>query len=178
MNRLVYFVPLVLLLVIGGFAWFGLGKDPAKLPSMLIDRQVPEFDLAQIEGYDTPGFASADLKGQVTLVNIFGSWCIACIQEHPFLMRLKTDNVIPIYGIDWRDKPDDAKRWLGRHGDPYHRIGFDGDSKVAISFGVTGAPESFIVDKQGVVRFKYIGPLEPTVWNETLLPIIEELRAQ
>jgi len=177
-SRLVYMLPLGIFLILAVYFAIGLTKDPSKLPSTLINKEVPAFDLPAIEGHDK-GFSSKDLLGQVTLVNIFGSWCVACLAEHPFLMRLKQEKTIPIYGIDWREKTDGAAfRWLSRHGDPYTLVGDDRDSRVSIDFGVTGAPESFIVDKKGVVRYKHIGPIYPETWNETLLPIVEELRKQ
>lgn len=180
MNKLIYILPLVVLMAVGiaSIVQLQSGKSASHLPSVLIDRPVPEFTLAPIQGR-TAGFSSEDLKGQVTLINLFGSWCIACLTEHPFLMRIKEQNLIPIYGLDWREKdPAAGPRWLEKWGDPYTRIGDDPDSKGAIAFGVTGAPESFIIDKQGIIRYKRIGPITPKVWEQTLWPIIEELKAQ
>ena len=177
-NRLIYLLPLGIFLVLAVYFAVGLTKDPRKLPSTLIDREVPAFDLPPIQGFDR-GFSSNDLLGQVTLVNIFGSWCVACLAEHPFLMKLKAEKTIPIYGIDWREKSDGAAtKWLARHGNPYTLVGDDRDSRVSIDFGVTGAPETFIVDKKGVVRYKHIGPIYPETWDEILFPIVEELRKQ
>ncbi|MCW8969913.1 MAG: DsbE family thiol:disulfide interchange protein [Rhodospirillales bacterium] len=178
MKRFVYFLPLLVFVVLGAYFAVGLQKDPRELPSMLIDRKVPEFSMPALEGFER-GFASTDLKGRVSLVNIFGSWCVACLQEHPFLMELKQQNAIPIYGIDWREKERSAgPAWLRRHGNPYTLVGDDPDSRVSIDFGVTGAPETFIVDKEGVVRYKHVGPVTARVWQETLLPIVEELRSR
>ena len=175
-GRLVYLLPLLVFAVLGVYFWLGLGMNPRIVPSVLIDQPVPAFDLAPIEGRDT-GFKHEDLLGKVSLVNIFGSWCVACRIEHPFLMKLKRDDVVPIFGIDWRERsPDAGPKWLARHGDPYTLIGNDPESRAAIAFGVTGAPESFIVDKLGVIRYKQIGPISPEAWDETLMPIIEELR--
>jgi len=177
-KRLVYLLPLGIFLILAVYFAVGLTKDPRKLPSTLINREVPAFDLPAIQGFDK-GFSSKDLLGQVTLVNIFGSWCVACLAEHPFLMELKKNNVIPIYGIDWREKTDGAAtQWLARHGNPYTLVGDDRDSRVSIDFGVTGAPESFIVDKKGVVRYKHIGPIYPETWKDILFPIVEELRKE
>lgn len=177
-KRLVYLLPLGVFLILAVYFAVGLTKDPRKLPSTLINREVPAFDLPPIQGFDR-GFSSKDLLGQVTLVNIFGSWCVACLAEHPFLMKLKAEKIIPIYGIDWREKTDGAAtQWLERHGNPYTLVGDDRDSRVSIDFGVTGAPESFIVDKKGVVRYKHIGPIYPETWTDTLLPIVEELRKE
>jgi cytochrome c biogenesis protein CcmG/thiol:disulfide interchange protein DsbE len=178
MKRLLYTVPLAVFVLLGVYFYVGLHNDPRTLPSTLINKPVPTFDLPPIKGHEQ-GFATADLKGKVSLVNIFGSWCVACKQEHPFLMELKRNDAIPIYGIDWREKnAEDGPAWLARHGNPYTRVGDDPHSRVAIDFGVTGAPETFIVDKEGVIRYKFIGPLGPQAWNDTVLPIVERLRAQ
>ena len=178
MRRLVYLVPLAVVLVLAGYFWVGLGKDPHKIPSVLIDQPVPPFALKPIKGREH-GLASDDLPGQVSMVNIFGSWCVACRIEHPFLMKLKADGVIPIHGIDWREKdPDAGPACLPKYGDPYTLIGDDPNSKAAIAFGVTGAPETFIVDARGVIRYKQIGPITPEIWEKTLWPIVQTLRAE
>jgi cytochrome c biogenesis protein CcmG, thiol:disulfide interchange protein DsbE len=178
MRRIVYLVPLAVFLVLAGYFWIGLGKDPQIIPSVLIDQPVPAFALEPIKGRDL-GFSSDDLAGQVSLVNIFGSWCVACRIEHPFLTKLKADGVVPIYGIDWREKdPDAGPAWLAKFGDPYTLVGDDPDSKAAIAFGVTGAPETFIVDARGVIRYKQIGPITPEIWEKQLWPIVQKLRAE
>lgn len=177
MRRLLYLLPLVGFLALAAMFKWGLGQDPRNLPSMLIDRPVPDMALAPLPGRgEATGLATADLKGRVSLVNIFGSWCIACVQEHPTLVQLKKAGIVPIHGIDWRDDPAEGAKWLRKHGDPYDRVGADpAPGRTAIDFGVTGAPESFIVDKQGVIRYKHIGPITPENWQNTLLPIIREL---
>lgn len=178
MRRIVYLVPLAVFLVLAGYFWVGLGKDPQIVPSVLIDQPVPAFALKPIKGREL-GFSSDDLPGQVSLVNIFGSWCVACRIEHPFLTKLKADGVVPIYGIDWREKDADAgPAWLAKFGDPYTVVGDDPDSKAAIAFGVTGAPETFIVDARGVIRYKQIGPITPQIWERDLWPIVQKLRAE
>ena len=178
MKRLVYMLPLAVFAVLAVYFAIGLTKDPRILPSVLIDQPVPTFDLPPIEGRDR-GLASKDLVGEVSLVNIFGSWCIACRVEHPFLMKIKAENRVPLHGIDWREEnPGDGPAWLAKFGDPYTFIGDDPDSRAAIAFGVTGAPETFVVDKRGVIRYKHIGPMSERLWQETLLPIIAELRKQ
>lgn len=180
MKRLIYIVPLIVLLGVVGASIVQMksGRPANELPSVLIDRPLPDFDLPPIKGRDV-GFAKKDLMGQVTLVNLFGSWCIACLTEHPLLMRIKEQNLVPIFGLDWREKdPDAGPRWLAKWGDPYTRIGNDPDSRGAISLGVTGAPESFIIDKKGIIRYKQIGPITSDIWDETLWPIILNLRQQ
>jgi cytochrome c biogenesis protein CcmG/thiol:disulfide interchange protein DsbE len=176
-KRLLYFLPVAVFVLLAAFFLKGLGMDPREIKSVLINHPVPDMNLAPLpgRGADT-GLASADLKGRVTVVNIFGSWCITCIQEHPYLMQLKTQGIVPIHGIDWRDEPTAGAAWLKKNGDPYARVGIDpAPGRTAVDFGVTGAPESFIVDKQGVIRYKHIGAITPQVWEKTLLPIIREL---
>lgn len=178
MGRLVALLPLAVLVFLSVYFAFGLSRDPQQLPSALINQPVPTFDLPAIENR-SKGFKNDDLKGKVTLINIFGSWCVSCRVEHPFLMALKEENVIPIYGIDWREENrKDGPAWLKKFGDPYTLIGDDPKSKGAIAFGVTGAPESFILDKLGIIRYKHVGPISAQNWEDTLWPIIKELQAQ
>ncbi|MBT4933285.1 MAG: DsbE family thiol:disulfide interchange protein [Rhodospirillaceae bacterium] len=176
MNRMIYLLPLAIFLVIAGYFAKGLTLNPRDMPSMLIDQEVPPFDLKPIKG-SMRGFSSEDLKGQVTLVNIFGSWCVACLAEHPMLMKIHEQKLVPIYGIDWREKdPEAGPKWLARRGDPYTLIGDDPESKAAIAFGVTGAPETFFIDRRGFIRYKHVGPITPENWESTLWPIVQELR--
>ncbi len=179
MNRRVWvLLPLLVFAAIAIFFAVGLTKDPRRLDSILINQPIPDFDLPPIKGR-AQGLASADLKGQVSLVNIFGSWCVACQVEHPFLMKIKETKLAPLHGIDWREEsPDAGPNWLKRHGDPYTLIGDDPRSKAAIAFGVTGAPETFVVDAGGVIRYKHIGPITPEVWDQTLWPLIQKLRQE
>ncbi|MGE5546603.1 MAG: DsbE family thiol:disulfide interchange protein [Solirubrobacterales bacterium] len=177
MRRLAYALPILVLAVLAFFFLRGLGMNPRDLPSVLIDKPVPEMALAPLPGRgpDT-GLATADLKGKVTLVNIFGSWCIACVQEHPTLLWIKQNKGVAIHGIDWRDDPAEGAKWLKKNGDPYDRVGADpAPGRTAVDFGVTGAPETFVVDKAGVIRYKHIGPITPSVWENVLSPIIREL---
>lgn len=176
MKRLIFLVPLVGFVVIAGYLAVGLTKDPHTIPSVLINQEVPPFDLPPIKG-QKEGFARDHLMGKVSLVNVFGSWCVACRAEHPFLMEIKKKNLVPVNGIDWREDDDEAgPAWLARFGDPYTRVGNDPHSEAAIAFGVTGAPETFVVDKKGVIRYKVIGPMTPQLWDSTIQPLIEELR--
>ncbi len=182
-RRLVFLLPVAVFAVIAIYFAIGLTKDPRELESVLINTPVADFKLAAIKGRANPdrewGLESADLEGEVTLLNVFGSWCISCKIEHPFLMKLKQGRDVPVHGIDWREEnPDDGPNWLKRYGDPYALIGDDPVSKAAIAFGVTGAPETFIVDKQGVIRYKHTGPMDPDVWNDTIYPLVLELRKQ
>lgn len=180
-KRFLFLLPLAVFGVLAAYFAVGLTKDPSRIPSVLIDQPVPEFRLEPIEGRPNPGrewgLTSDDLKGRVSLVNIWGSWCVACRVEHPFLMRLQAMDVVPLHGIDWREKdPKAGPDWLAKWGDPYDLIGADPDSKAAIAFGVTGAPETFVVDADGVIRYKHIGPMNEEVWDTTIRPIIAQLR--
>jgi cytochrome c biogenesis protein CcmG/thiol:disulfide interchange protein DsbE len=177
MRRLLYLLPVLLFGVLALFFMKGLTMNPRDIPSVLINRPVPEMNLAPLPGRgEDTGLATKDLMGRVSLVNVYGSWCIACVQEHPYLMRIKSMNIVPIHGIDWRDDPVEGANWLKKHGDPYTRVGVDpAPGRTAIDFGVTGAPETFIVDKAGVIRYKHVGPVTPEIWEKTLLPIIQEL---
>jgi cytochrome c biogenesis protein CcmG/thiol:disulfide interchange protein DsbE len=177
-KRFAYIVPLAVLVVLAGYFLLGLQRDPGDLSSVLIDQKVPPFDLPPIDGRDQ-GFGRSDLDGQVALVNVFGSWCVACLTEHPLLMRLKETSAVAVYGIDWREPDREAgPAWLKRHGNPYTLIGDDPLSEGAIAFGVYGAPESFVVDAEGIIRYKHTGPITPKDWNEILEPLIERLRAE
>jgi len=175
MKRMMYLLPLAIFLVIAGYFAKGLTLNPRDMPSMLNDQQAPAFDLKPISG-STRGFSSADLMGQVSLVNIFGSWCVACLAEHQMLMKIQAQGLVPIYGIDWREKdPEAGPKWLARRGNPYTLIGDDPHSKAAIAFGVTGAPETFLIDKRGFIRYKHVGPITQENWDDILWPLVQEL---
>lgn len=175
MKRLVYLLPLGLFLAALVYFAVGLTMDPRKLPSALIDRPVPEFELPPIEGADM-GLSTENLRGQVTLLNVFGSWCPGCLAEHPVLMMIGDSGAVPLYGLNWKDKPGAGAQWLKRHGDPYAGVGDDAAGRVAIDLGVTGAPETYVIDKEGRIRYKHIGPVTGQVWRETLRPLIEKLQ--
>jgi cytochrome c biogenesis protein CcmG/thiol:disulfide interchange protein DsbE len=176
MRRVITLLPVAVFAVLALFFLKGLTLNPRDIPSVLIDRPVPEMSLPPLPGRgDSSGLATANLKGQVSLVNIYGSWCISCVQEHPVLMQLKQRGVT-IHGIDWRDDPKLGAEWLKKHGDPYQRGGADpAPGRAAVDFGVTGAPETFIVDKAGVIRYKHVGPITPENWEKVLLPIVKGL---
>ncbi len=177
MNRLLLIVPVLLFAVISAFFAYGLTRDPSAIPSQLINRPLPVFAMPAIEGFDE-GLASTELYGEVTLLNVFASWCVSCHIEHPLLMKLSQNNVIKIYGLNWKEKPGDGKAWLDRLGNPYVKIGDDQAGRVAIDLGVTGAPETFVIDREGRVRFRLAGPITEEYWNDVLAPMIEDLRKQ
>lgn len=171
MNRFVLplgaFALLVLVLAIG------LRNAPEKgvIVSPLIGKAAPEFALPNL--LDPTGkVTSADYKGSWHLLNVWGTWCVACAQEHPVLLQIQQENRIPIVGLDWRDDEAAALAWLSQHGNPYARIAVDKEGRVAITYGVYGAPESFLIDPAGTIVYKHIGPITPRVWREKLLPLI------
>ncbi len=173
--RLKFLIPLAAFALIAAAFGAALFTFSDRLPSALIDRPVPEFTLPAIEGREL-GLSSADLKGGVALVNVFASWCASCTVEQPVLMRIKKKGGVPVFGLNWKDRPGDGARWLARYGDPYARIGDDALGRVAVDFGVTGAPETFVIDSRGRVRHKHVGPITEDDWRRVLLPIVEELQ--
>ncbi len=177
MRRLAFAVPVVVFVAIAAmFAIsFALDLDPSKLPSALTDQPAPQFALPPIEGRpNSLGLSTADLQGVPSVVNVFASWCVPCLAEHPIITRM-TEDGIAVYGINHRDEPTDANRWLDRHGDPYDRIGADFDARASLEWGVTGVPETFILDAQGHIRHKIIGPMSPDIYERQVLPVIREL---
>lgn len=169
-----YVAPLLVFVALAAIFWIGLGRDPRILPSALLDKPVPQFDLPPL--HDTnPGLASDNLKGGVALVNVFASWCLPCRAEHPFLERLVREEGLTIHGINYKDKPAAAKAWLAELGNPYGRIGVDADGRASIDWGVYGVPETFIVDAEGVIRYKHVGPLMGADIKEKILPVIEAI---
>jgi cytochrome c biogenesis protein CcmG/thiol:disulfide interchange protein DsbE len=176
-RRLRYLLPIavfVALIIVFGWA---LNRDPRTIPSALIDKPVPQFSLPAVKGR-TLGLSSGDLQGEVSLVNVFASWCVACREEHPLLMQMKTAGDTPVHGLNYKDSQDDAARWLDRFGDPYTRTGADSSGRVAIDWGVYGVPETFVVSKDGRIAHKHIGPLTPQALEETIFPLIRRLREQ
>lgn len=176
MPRIVLILPLILFLVLGSYFAIGLREDPRQLESQLIDAPLPAFDLPAIAGHER-GLASADLQGHVSLLNVFGSWCPPCEIEHPMLMQISRSGRVPIYGVDWRDPPGEGAAWLARNGNPYARVGDDPEGRLAIDLGITGAPETFLIGRDGRVKYRHVGVITPEAWREILLPMIEELEA-
>ena len=174
-QRAVLLLPLLIFFALAALLAVGLTLDPRMVPSPLIGKPVPRFDLPPVRGRP-PGLSSADLRGHVSLVNVFASWCTACREEHPLLMGLAKEHVVPIYGLNYKDRPADAARWLEDMGDPYARTGADVDGRVAINWGVYGVPETFVIDRAGRIAYKRIGPVTPEFIDKTLLPLIARLR--
>ncbi len=174
-RRLMVLLPVLVFLGLAVAFAYGLTRNPRELPSALIGKPVPQFSLPPVKGR-TLGLSSVDLVGEVSLVNVFASWCLSCRYEHPFFMQLKAQGTVPIHGINYKDKPDDAAEWLDTMGDPYTRTGADIDGRVAIDWGVYGVPETFVIDKQGRIAFKQVGPINREILDEKILPLIERLR--
>ena len=173
MNR--YLLPLGVFVVLLVFLAIGLGLNPREVPSPLIGKPVPAFRLTQLHE-PTKNFGPEDLKGKVWLLNVWASWCVSCRQEHPVLLELARKNIVPIVGLNHKDAADQAKRWLIQYGgDPYLLSVADLDGKVGIDFGVYGVPETFLIDKAGVVRYKHIGPVSSEALDKKILPLIKEL---
>lgn len=177
MKRLPYLLPLAVFLGLAVYLWQGLGKDPSVLPSALIDKPAPEFDLPPLPGR-TPEepFATRHLTSdEPVLVNFFASWCGPCQIEHPLLNALAEEHGVTIHAINYKDTPDRARSFLRRLGDTYARIGEDLDGRVAVDFGVYGIPETFVIDKQGRVRYRHAGPLDPAAADQ-VLALLESLK--
>ena len=172
-----FLIPLILFIVMVAFLAVGLKLDPREVPSPFIGKPAPAFKLPQLAD---PGksFSNTNLQGQVSLLNVWASWCVSCKQEHPFLLKLAKQNILPIYGLDYKDERKAGMEWLNRLGNPYTVSVFDADGKVGIEWGVYGVPETFVIDKQGVIRHKHTGPITEESWQKTLLPLIIQLQKE
>ncbi len=180
MNKKIFLlIPLIGLIIVGAILVKGI-KDSQNKNTLSFEtfKPMPEFNLSPIPGFDK-GLSKADLLGKVSLVNIFGSWCVTCEYEHPILLELAKKTHIPLYGIDWREaQPEDGSRWLKRKGNPYTQIGADPRSELAIQLGITGAPETLVVDKKGNIRWHHEGALNWDILNKELLPLIDILKEE
>jgi len=175
-KRLLFVLPV--LLFAGLALYFALAlrpdRDPSLVPSALIGKPVPPFDLPPLQP-DGPGLAAKDLKGQVTLINFFASWCIPCRAEQPVLMQLAKEAKAKLYGIAYKDKPEASRAFLAETGDPFARIAVDASGRTAIDFGLYGVPETYVVDRDGIIRYRQVGPLDPDTLAKTVLPLLAEL---
>ena len=172
-------LPLGLFAALALLFWFGLfSGDKSKIPSALIGKPVPAFALEPLEGTGLPGFSSGTLKDQVTLVNVWASWCIPCREEHPQLVELGKDPRIKLYGLNYKDKAENARRFLERFGNPYVAIGADQSGRTGIDWGVYGVPETFVIGRDGTIRYKFIGPIMPDTLKTTLMPEVEKALAK
>ena len=170
-----YFLPLAILVAIGALFWYGLSLNPSLVPSPLIGKPAPAFELPRLD--DSAARVTHDaLRGRVTMVHVWATWCVSCRGEHPVIMDLAARGVLPIVGLNYRDDGDAARRWLAVLGDPYEFTLFDPAGGTAIDWGVYGTPETFIVDRDGIIRFKHVGPLTPELIDSHIVPLVERLR--
>ena len=173
MNR--FLLPLGIFLVLAVFLAVGLNLNPREVPSPLIDKPAPAFELPQL--HDTVRtLTPQDMKGKVWVFNVWASWCVACLEEHPLLVELSKRNLVPIVGLNYKDNRADALQWLQKRGDPYTLSAQDADGRVGIDYGVYGVPETYVIDKAGIIRFKRIGPVTPKVLDEQILPLVKRLQ--
>ena len=169
-----FLIPLALFLVLVGFLARGLVLDPREVPSPLIGKPAPVFDLPQLALPDQR-FSPAEMRGKVWMLNVWASWCVSCREEHPVLVQFSRTGTVPLYGLNYKDQRADGLRWLAQFGNPYVASAFDSDGRVGINYGVYGVPETYVIDKAGVIRYKQIGPVTPEVLDKKLLPLIREL---
>jgi cytochrome c biogenesis protein CcmG/thiol:disulfide interchange protein DsbE len=176
-KSLRFLLPLALFVALVALLFFGLGTDPRKVPSPLVGKPVPQFTLPTLQDPKRT-VSDADLRGRVSLVNVWFSTCVSCRAEHRQLMAIAKESGVQIVGLNWKDDKPDALQMLRQFGNPYHVVAFDEDGRVGIDWGVYGAPETFIIDRKGVIRYKQIGPIDQAVWQETLRPIVDQLKAE
>lgn len=177
-KRVILLLPIaVFAVLVVAFVW-GLapGRDPSRVPSAMVDKPAPDFDLPAVTGLEIPGLKTADLSGDVMLVNFFASWCVPCRVEHPVFMDLAAKGDVKLVAINYRDKPADAVAWLAELGNPYSRIGADLTARTGIDWGVSGVPETYIIDSEGRIRYQHIGPMQVSDYEETIRPLLEELK--
>jgi cytochrome c biogenesis protein CcmG/thiol:disulfide interchange protein DsbE len=173
--RAKFLIPLLLFVVLVGFLAVGLNRDPHEVPSPLINKPAPAFEIAQLE-QSNKTFSPASMKGQVWILNVWASWCVACREEHPVLVELAKSQVAPVIGLDYKDKREDALAMLARQGNPYVLSAYDANGRVGIDYGVYGVPETYVIDRAGVIRFKHIGPITSQILNQKIYPLVNELK--
>ena len=169
-------IPLLIFMVLVGFLGVGLSLKPREIPSPLINKPAPDFSLPTLDAPELK-MSTQDLRGKVWILNVWASWCVACRIEHPLLVEFAKTGAAPVYGLNYKDKREDAIRWLGKFGNPYSRSLSDTEGLVGIDFGVYGVPETFVIDKTGVIRMKHIGPLTPEVLRDDVVPLLRKLGA-
>ena len=170
-----FLIPVVLFALLVALFIIGLGRDPSYVPSPLIGKPAPAFDLPRLQNPNAR-LTDAALRGQVSLLNVWATWCVGCRQEHDALLEIAAAGDVPIFGLNWKDDTQEARAWLARLGDPYVASAVDADGRVAIDWGVYGAPETFLIDADGRVLYKHIAPITMEIWREEFLPRIAEAR--
>jgi len=176
LRSLRYLIPAALFAVIAAFLLLGLkpGRDPKEIPSPLIGKAAPGFELPRLAQSDAL-WTPARMQGKVWLLNVWASWCVPCLAEHPVLLQMSREGTLPIVGLNYKDEPAAATAWLAKHGNPFVDVLADRNGRVGFDYGVYGVPETFLIDRTGVIRFKHIGPLTPDVVQARLLPMIRDL---
>jgi cytochrome c biogenesis protein CcmG/thiol:disulfide interchange protein DsbE len=169
-----FLIPLGIFIAVAAFLFKGLSLNPKEVPSPLIGRAAPEFSLPMLNNFETR-FANSDMTGKVWLLNVFASWCGPCLDEHPVIVNFARSDTAPVLGFNYKDRPQAAAQWLDRHGDPYSQVVVDLDGRIGLDYGVYGVPETFLIDRAGIIRYKKIGPLTQADVVEDILPLIEEL---
>lgn len=170
-------LPLAVFVALALVLGWGLTRNADDIPSALIGKPLPEFNLSPVKGR-TLGLSSADLRGQVSLLNVFASWCVPCREEHPLFMQIAQEGKVPLYGLNYKDQARDVEKWLNTLGDPYTRTGADLDGRVAIDWGVYGVPETFVIAADGRIAYKHIGPVTREALGKTILPLVERLQSE
>ncbi len=170
-------LPLLLLAFIGLFLWKGLSINPRVVPSVLVNEKTPEFNLPTLVNPQLT-LSNRIFKGHVSLLNVWATWCVVCADEYPVLMSIAKTHEVKLYGLDYKDNRKAALKWLNKYGDPFNAIGFDKSGDTAINWGVYGTPETFIIDKEGIIRYKQIGEITNQIWQDKLLPIVKKLQKQ
>lgn len=173
-----FLIPLAVLAGVVALLAVGLTMDPREVPSPLIGKAGPAFELPTVADPGVRFTAARFAEHPVSLFNVWASWCVACRQEHPLLMRLAREDGVPIYGLNYKDRRGAARDWLARYGDPYRASAFDAEGRVGIDWGVYGVPETYVVDRQGVIRHKHIGPITEQAWREEIAPVVARLRSR
>jgi cytochrome c biogenesis protein CcmG/thiol:disulfide interchange protein DsbE len=174
MKFLKFGIPLVVFALLVGFFAIGLTRDPREVPSPLIGKPAPQFKLTRLEAPERT-FSPEEMRGKVWLLNVWASWCVSCRVEHPVLVDMSRRKIVPIVGLDYKDQRADGMKWLATHGDPYLLSAYDDEGKVGIDFGVYGVPETFVIDKEGVIRYKQIGPITPEALEKKIMPLVRKL---
>ncbi len=169
-----FLVPLGIFAALVAFLWVGLGKDPSLVPSPLIGKPAPAFRVAQLHDANSQ-IGNAEMLGKVWLLNVWASWCASCRHEHPLFMELARARLVPIYGLNYKDKREDGVNWLSQLGNPYVVSAFDADGRVGIDYGVYGVPETYVIDRQGIIRYKHVGPVTMEALQTKILPLVKEL---
>jgi len=172
-----FILPFAVVLLAAAFAYVGVNMNSREISSPLIGKPAPAFTLPQLHD-PSRQFSPQDMKGKVWIFNFWASWCSACEIEHPVFMDLSRRNLVPVYGMDYRDKREEGEAWLRKHGNPYTLTVFDAEGRVGVDYGVNGVPETYVIDKQGIIRFKQIGTVTTKMLNEKILPLVKELQAK